>query len=235
MRYRGSVLGILWSLLLPLGTTFVIAFVFATIWDSEITSFVPYLFSGLTPWNFLMETLGAGTTAYIGAEGYIKQIPVDLEIFPVRVAASAFVNMLFGLLAYFLVILVLNPVLLTWNTFMIIPALLYFFLLAIASTTIAAIANTYIRDYAPMQTLILQTMFYLTPIIYDISMMKERGLAFIYEFNPFYYFLQIMRDAMMGVPPQGGVWLIAIAILTGMLTFALVMFNKTKKRIIFKL
>jgi ABC-type polysaccharide/polyol phosphate export permease len=137
--------------------------------------------------------------------------------------------------AYFIIILFLNRAYFTLWLFMTIPALLVFFMLGLAIAIIAATAQTYIRDYAPMQSLVLQGLFYVTPILYDFNMMKERGFNFVYEYNPFFYFIQILRDALMGQAPNSKLWLGALLILAVVLTFALWLFKRTRKHIAFKL
>ncbi|MBP3454381.1 MAG: ABC transporter permease [Clostridia bacterium] len=235
-RYRRSVLGMLWAILTPLGMTVIIASVYSLLWKSDIHYFVPYLFSGLTPWSFLLASCDAGAMSYIAAEGYIKQLPIKLEIFPLRVVSTAFINnLMFGLLAYYIVVIFLAPEMITLWTLMVLPAMLLFFVLAVSLATLAATAQVYTRDYAPMQSLVFQALFYVTPILYDYTMFDQMGYAFIYEINPIFYFIQIMRDALMGRAPNGQYWMIAVLIATVVFLLSQYVFNKTKKKIVFRL
>lgn len=235
VQYRRSFLGVLWAVLMPLGVTLIIAFIYSTLWSQEITYFVPYLFSGLTPWTFLVEACRGGAMSYISAEGYIKQLPIDLEIFPTRTTLTAMVNLLMGLVAYVIVLLILSPRYLTVWSLMTFPALLVFFLLGLSLATIAATAQTYVRDFDPLQSLLLQGLFYITPILYDFNMIRARGMSFVYQYNPFFYFIQILREALMGQAPNGQLWLIALGILAVVLSFAVWLFLRTKRKIAFKL
>lgn len=235
-RYRRSVLGMLWAILTPLGMTLIIASVYTLLWKSDIHYFVPYLFSGLTPWSFLTASCDIGAVSYLGAEGYIKQLPIKLEIFPVRAVTTAFINnLLFGLVAYFAVLVFLAPEMITAWTLMAIPAILLFYILAVSLATLAASAQVYARDYAPMQSLIFQALFYVTPILYDYTMFEEMGYAFIYELNPFFYFIQIMRDALMGRAANAQYWGMAILIAIVVFLLSQLVFQRTKKKIVFRL
>lgn len=234
-RYRRSILGMLWSVLMPLGMSLIIGAVYTILWQSEITQFLPFLFSGLTTWNYISECLGAGTSAYIGAEGYIKQLPVDIEIFPVRTACSALTNFGFSLAAFYLMLLIVNPSLITVNTLLLIPAVIILILFGVGVSTIAATAQVYARDYAPMQTLLLQALFYVSPIIYDPAMLRERGFQLVYELNPFYYYLQIVRDALIGNKPQLSIWMMALGTSVLSVVFAVYLSRKTRRKIVFKL
>ncbi len=126
---------------------------------------------------------------HMASEGYIKQLSIHNEIFPVRAATSTFINsLLFGLIAYFLMLLVLAPGMLSLWTLLLFPALLLYYVFGVSMATIAASAQVYIRDYAPTQSLILQALFYITPILYDFNMMRDMGYSLIYTMNPFFLF-----------------------------------------------
>lgn len=235
-RYRGSALGMLWAIVMPLGMTLIIAAVYSLLWKNDIHYFVPYLFSGLTPWTFLTVCCDMGALAYIGAEGYIKQIPVHIEIFPVRTTTVAFINnLLFGLVAYFVTLICLSPHMLTPWTLTLIPALALFYLFGLSMGMIAATAQVYIRDYAPLQSLIFQAMFYVTPILYDFNMLSEMGFSVIYRANPFFYLIQVMRDALMGQQPNPVFWGTAAVITAGVFCVAQNLFARTKDKIVFRL
>lgn len=234
-RYRRSILGLLWSVLMPLGISLIIGGVYTILWQSDITLFLPFLFSGLTAWNYISESMNSGTNAYIGAEGYIKQLPVDIEIFPVRTACSAMVNLGFGILAYYLMLMIVNPIMITLNTFLLIPALMIFVVFGIGIATISATVQVFVRDYSPMQSLFLQALFYVTPIVYNPSLLKEKGFQLVYELNPFYYFLQIVRDALIGDQFHLSTWLTAFAISLISIFIATYLSRKTRQKIVFKL
>lgn len=235
-RYRGSTLGILWAILTPLGTTSIIAAVYSILWKTDIHYFVPYLFSGLVPWTYITSVCDSGTSAYMTSEGYIKQLSIHNEIFPVRAATSTFINsLLFGLIAYFLMLLVLAPGMLSLWTLLLFPALLLYYVFGVSMATIAASAQVYIRDYAPTQSLILQALFYITPILYDFNMMRDMGYSLIYTMNPFFYLIQIMRDSLMGQPANPKYWLVAACICLAVFAGSQIVFYKTNRKIVFRL
>ena len=234
-RYRRSVLGIMWSVLMPLGTSLVIGTVYSILWQSDIKIFLPFLFSGLTVWNYLSECLNTGTVAYIAAEGYIKQLPMDIGIFPVRVTFVALSNLVFGLLAFFVMLLIVNPALITPNALLLIPAIFILVIFGVGASTIAATMQVYVRDYSPLQSLLLQALFYVTPIVYEPATLRERGFDFIYKINPFYYYIQITREALVGQEPRLSVWLIAFGFALVVWFFSIYLLQRTRRHIVFKL
>lgn len=198
MKYHRSTLGVAWSILTPLGLSIFIGLIYSILFGVEPASFIPLLFAGLNPWNFLSGAADGGTTAFISAEGYIKQTTVSPQIFPLRVALVGFVNFLYSVAAFYAVYLVLAPDLFGPEMLMVFPATAVLLLATIGITNITAVINLYIRDFRPLQSLILQALFYITPIIYTTDMLDEKGYSYVYAYNPFYYLIEIIKVPSIG-------------------------------------
>lgn len=229
LKYRRSLIGVGWTVLTPLGLVLIIGVVYSIIFSISPLHFIPALFAGLNPWIFMSTAADGGTVAFIAAEGYLKQTNVNAQIFPMRIVMVAFVNLLYSVGVFFLVYLFIKPSAFGPRMLMTIPGLVIAFVFALAMANIAAVINLKIRDFQPLQGLMFQGLFYATPIIYRPSMLQEKGFSFIYEINPFYYMLEIIRQPMMGeVLPDGKVYMVAIGIsaLSFLLSIFLVMKNK---------
>ena len=86
-----------------------------------------------------------------------------------------------------------------------------------------------------MQSIILQALFYVTPLIYPIEIMKQRGFEGIYLYNPFYYLIEIVRQSMLGkVPAAANVWAIAAVISFGSLIFSIWLVRSIGRKIVFR-
>lgn len=235
-RYRKSKLGVLWSMLTPLGLSLIVGGVYSIIFGADPKEFIPTLFAGLNPWIFLSGTAEAGTGAFLAAEGYIKQTTVDAQIYPLRTTLGAFVNLLYSVLAFFCIYLFLQPNAFGPRMLMCIPGLLIMFLFSLGIANIVSIVNLNIRDYQPLQSLILQGLFYATPVIYPKERLAEKGFAIIYEVNPFYYILDVVRTPMLGKTlPEPRTYLIAIAFAATAFIGGIYVVMKNKKTIAFKL
>lgn len=108
-KYKKSILGVAWSMITPISMVGVIGLVYSIVFGIPLITFVPYLFSGLTPWFFISGAIDSGTSSYIIAEGFITQTKIDTEIFPLRMVLGAFINYLFMSVAYFLVYALIKP------------------------------------------------------------------------------------------------------------------------------
>lgn len=236
MKYRRSKLGVAWAVLMPLGLSIIIGGVYSIIFNSNPKEFIPLIFSGLNPWLFVSGTADAGTMAFIGAEGYLKQTNTNAQIFPLRVALLNFVNLLYALIAFLAIYLFLQPAKFGAAMLMTIPGLAIMFLFTLGIANIAASVNLSIRDYQPMQSLVFQGLFYATPIIFPASMLAERGFSIVYEINPFYYILEVVKTPIQGnVVSSVSTYLIATGLALAVFCVSVVVVMRTKEGIAFKL
>jgi ABC-type polysaccharide/polyol phosphate export permease len=97
-RYRGTIIGIGWSLLHPIAMTIVLCVVFSQIQHQNIRTYAPYLLTGLTFWGFLHAVVVEGCQCFFQGESYIRQQPAPLAIYPLRTTLSAGFHFLIGLL-----------------------------------------------------------------------------------------------------------------------------------------
>lgn len=236
LKYRRSKLGIFWSILTPLGLSIIIGGVYSILFDADIRSFIPSLFAGLNPWIFMNSSADNGSMAFLSAEGYLKQTGVNAQIFPLRVVLVNFINLLYALLAFVAVYLFLQPDMFGVAMLVSIPGLAIMFLFALSLSNIASCINLYIRDYQPLQNLVFQGLFYATPIIFEPSMLMEKGAGIVYLVNPFYYILEIVKTPIRGIsPPPPHVYAVAIIITAILFAIGVMAVMNTKKGIALKL
>lgn len=228
-RYRRAVLGPFWItismsvLVLTLGT------VYAGIFRQNVHSFLPYLAGGFIVWNFCTATINESTTAFIQAEGLIKQggIPICLHIF--RTIFRNFIinahNLSVMVLLYFW-----HPALLNWHLLAIVPGLALMLVNFAWMSLIIAVLCTRFRDLPPIVQNILQILFFVTPVMYRPASLPSR-LSFVVDLNPFYYLIEAVRAPMLGQapPPYTYPVLIAFAIVGSSLAFWFLM--RTRARI----
>lgn len=236
LKYRRSRLGVAWAILTPLGLALIIGAVYSVIFGTDPRTFIPLLFAGLNPWLFVSGTADGGTMAFIGAEGYLKQTTVNAQIFPLRITIVNFVNLLYSVLAFFTIYLFLQPEAFSAKMLLCLPGLALLFLFSAGLANLAAVINLNVRDYQPLQGLILQGLFYATPIIFQPEMLAEKGFELVYRLNPFYYLIEVVRTPMQGRKVPGwDVWLIALAMAIGVFLLSSVVLMRQKKNITFKL
>lgn len=236
MKYRKSFLGVAWSVITPLGLVLIIGSVYSILLGNDPKTFIPLLFTGLNPWIFLNSCADGGTFSFLSAEGYLKQTTVSPQIFPLRTTCVNMINLLYSIIAFFLVYLFLEPEFFGPKMLMVFPGLIIILIFSLGLSNISAVLNLYIRDFQPFQALIFQGLFYATPVIYDPNMLKDKGFEFVYKYNPFYYMIEIIRKPMLGNSVlEANVYSISLTI--ALITFAIsvLLVMKIKDEIVFKL
>lgn len=195
LRYQGSVLGYLWSLLKPLMLFAILYVVFVKFlrFGSDIEHFPVYLLLGIVLWTFFAEATGQGMQAIVSRGDVIRKINFPKYIIVVSGTISALINLLLNLIVV-LVFIIFNGVNIT-TTALLLPLNileLYIFSLAIAFL-LSAVYVKY-RDVSHIWEVFLQGAFYATPILYPISMVVTQSpfVAKLLLLNPV---AQIIQDA----------------------------------------
>lgn len=224
-RYTATMLGVVWAVLSPLLQAIVIGVVFGRLFGVPVREFLPYLFLNLTLWAFFLACLNGGQIAFVAAEGYIKQIPgVPLFAYPLRMALSALYTLALALVAVVLVVLAAGgrP---GWAWLLVLPGLGAWFLFGLAVASLAAVANTAVRDLEHIQAVAVQALFYATPIMYPASLLADHGLAWMLAWNPIYHLLTLVYlPLLQGAAPPANHYLAAalsLALALGAARFAM--------------
>lgn len=182
-KYKGSVLGFLWTFINPLCQIMVYTLVFSVILRSGLDKFYLYMITGMIPWLFFDSSLriGSGCIRYQG--DMVKKIYFPREVLPISCVFAQFVNMLLCFLIVFGVILF------TGHGFAIRPLLCLPLIMGIELVMtlgiglIVSAITVYFKDLEHIITVILMAWIYLTPILYSVEMIPEK-FRFIFKLNP---------------------------------------------------
>jgi lipopolysaccharide transport system permease protein len=204
-RYRRSVLGMGWSLLEPIAMTVVLSVVFSQVFQQHLREFAPYLLCGLTFWNFISTSTMSGCQCFIEGESYIRQYPAPLAIYSLRMVLGSGFHFLLGFLVNLLFVWSLSgfanvPALLPC----LLPAFFLYFVLAWSLATCMGLANVMFQDSQHLVDILLQALFYATPIIYPVDLLLKRGIArWVIYLNPFAAYLDLIRVPLLNneLPP----------------------------------
>lgn len=235
-RYRKSCLGIGWSLLHPLAMTGVICFVFSNLFGLNIREYGPFLLAGFIFWNYLATCTTQGCRCFYTGEAYIRQYPMPSAIFPLRVVLGAGFHFVLALL----VVIALRWGLKGFDNIpalaSLIPCLLLLFVFGWALAIIVAYANVYFPDTEHICEVLLQILFYATPIIYPVSMLTKRGMGWLLNLNPLASVIELIRCPILtGELP--GFAIIATACITTLILglTAIFLMRRLEKTLIFQL
>jgi len=199
-RYRRSVLGIGWSLLNPIAMAAVWCIAFGQILgQGDWRSLAPTLLTGLAVWQFLTGSVLFGCDSFIRSEAYIRQCPLPYGIYPLRTTLGLFIHFVIALGAVVLAITVLQGNLQALAVLpLLIPAILLTTLFSWCLATLAAFANVFFHDTKHLTEVLVQLMFFLTPVMYTRDMLDRQNLGWIADVNPAAYFVDLFRISLIG-------------------------------------
>jgi lipopolysaccharide transport system permease protein len=224
-RYRGTLLGFLWSFANPLLMMCIYVLVFAVYMRVDIKNFAVFLLCGLLPWSAFVAGLTEGMASIIGNGNLIKKVHLPTEVFPFVSVASSMVHFLLSIPVLLIMLLVSGIPLSPYLLFFPVIFLLQFFFTFALALILSSFAVQF-RDLMHIVPNLVLVWFYLTPIVYAPTMVTDRYRVFIY-LNPLTWLIEAYRDIFLNfrVPSLG--WLSAFA-LTSALLMALGMwlFNK---------
>jgi lipopolysaccharide transport system permease protein len=197
-RYRNSFLGTAWSLARPIGMTVVLTVVFSTAFNMSIKEYAPFLFLSIALWQFLTESMSTGCMAFREASAHIRQQPLPLAIFPLRTVLRTSIHAGLALLVALVVSMFFNGASSVLVAFSALPGLMILFLVGLALATLLGILHTHFPDTQHLVEIVLQALFYLTPVMYKANAFANRGrLTYLINCNPFTSLLELVRQPLL--------------------------------------
>jgi ABC-2 type transport system permease protein len=232
VKYRRSVLGIIWSILHPLLMVAVLTLVFSSLFKSDITHFAIYVLTGRIMWDLFAQSTSFAMSSISGNASLIKKVYVPKYIFPLAKCFFSLVNTLMALVALILIALFSGGVEISPALFLLPFPLLYTFIFAIGISLILAAYTVFFRDLEHLYEVLLTAWVYFTPIFYPISIIPENLKIFL-KFNPIYHTLSMFRDVVMyGHYPTLEQHLICASIAFGSLFIGVFIFHKRQDQFI---
>jgi ABC-type polysaccharide/polyol phosphate export permease len=196
-RYRGSAIGMGWSLLQPIAMTAVLCTVFSQIFHAEVRTYAPFLLAGLTVWNFITTVMMQGCQCFFGGEAYIRQHPAPLAIYPLRVTLGASVHLVLGILVVLSMAWCLHGFSNLRALIGLVPALVLLLVFGWSLGICTGVVNVLFQDTMHLTEILLQILFYLTPILYSADLLRQRHLAWFLGMNPMAAFLDLVREPIL--------------------------------------
>jgi lipopolysaccharide transport system permease protein len=201
-RYRGSVMGILWSFFNPILMLVVYTFVFSVVFKARWTGgseskteFALVLFAGLMVFNLFSECINRAPGLVLGNVNYVKKVIFPLEILPVVTFGSAGFHMLINLLVWLIFYLIFFGV--PHATFILLPVvLLPLGLMTLGLSWLLASLGVYLRDVTQIIGVVTTVLMFLSPIFYPIIALPEVYRPFM-QISPLTLVVEQTRDVMI--------------------------------------
>ncbi len=195
IKYRKSVLGVLWTLLNPLCMMIVLSIVFSNLFKFDIEYFPVYLLSGQLIFNFFSESTTNAMSAIIANGPLIKKIYVPKYLFVLSRVFSSTINLLASFTAMICVMLAMR-IELHYTVFLVILPLFFIVVFSLGVGLVLSAITVKFRDIMHLYSVFVTALMYLTPVIYPMSILPD-WLRPIVLYNPITNILLMFRGVML--------------------------------------
>lgn len=213
IRYRRSVLGPFWLTLSMAITVYSMGYLYGHLFHVELQRYYPLLTAGMLTWSLIVGLVTEATDGFTVAAGLILQLKLPYTLHIHRIASR-------NIIIFFHNMLVIVPILaifhqyakVNWHTLLLIPGLLAIYVNAIIYGLIFAMIGSRYRDVSQIIRSLIQVIFFVTPVMWEPRVLPPQDRVFV-EFNPFYAFIQLVREPLLGRCPST-LNLIVVAVMT---------------------
>jgi ABC-type polysaccharide/polyol phosphate export permease len=233
LRYRRSVLGPFWLTLSMAITVYSMGYLYGHLFHTDLEAYFPFLVSGMLTWALISTLITESTDAFTASDGLIKQIKLPYTLYIHQVVFR-------NITIFFHNIVVIIPILAIYHevakinfyTLMLIPGLLIIYLNAFCYGLVLAIFGARYRDISQVIKSLIQVTFFVTPIMWNPNVLPAKD-HYIVALNPFYAFVQVIRQPLIGAPPELSSFIMVGAITLIGIGICAFMFSKYRSRIIY--
>lgn len=257
IRYARSALGYVWTLIDPLAMALVYSFVFGVIWahkpdpnstvaerfkNTDGIPIVLFLVAGLLAWNWFNNVINESSRALYAERLLVRSTNLPRELWVVRVVISKGIEHLLSLpilVGFVLFYWFRGDITLNWGLLWWIPALIIQFILLVGMGLVMAPVTALVDDFIRLVRIALRMLFYLTPIVYSLSLVDEKlgdqipGITFLMELNPLAGIIDMYRTGFVATHgPNYSAWIIALVTSLLWLWFGSWVFKKLEPAIL---
>jgi len=204
-KYRRSLIGPLWITISTGIMVGSIGLIFSVIFKTSVRVFLPHYAVGQIMWLLISLQLNDACTTFVQYKSVIKQISVPLSVHVLRKLWYNFILFLHNFLII-IIVLIISGRGFSWGTLYFIPAIILILILLFLLSVILGILCTRFRDIAQIVTVLLQLIYFFTPIIWMRRVLPAK-YSWVMDFNPFFHMIELVRSPLLGVVPGVSHWI----------------------------
>ena len=234
VKYKRSVLGIVWSLLYPVLTMSVMALVFTNVFKMNVpgVSYLAYLMTGLVLFNYFSEASNLAMSSVVANFSLINKVYLPKYIFPFSKCVFVMINFVLSLIPLYAIIIFTGTGL-CWQHILLPFSYICLFMFTIGISFILATVSVFLRDMFYIYGVLITLWQYLTPIMYDVSFIDSK-LVVLLKFNPLYWYVKFVRDIVLyHATPTLNVWIYSFASGLIFLVLGIIVFKKNQNKFIY--
>ncbi|OPH53112.1 hypothetical protein BC351_32040 [Paenibacillus ferrarius] len=228
LKYKGSVIGFLWSLVNPLIMLIIYTWVFKTIMKTDVPNFPLFLMAGLLPWNFFASSLTMSVGSFTSNASLLTKVKLPKYIL-------VFSNIVFNFVIFLMMIVLMLiamkmfQVPYTLNLLFLPLALLTQIIFMTSISLLLSIANVYFSDTSHLLEVFIMAWFWLTPVIYQFALIPVEFQYYV-SLNPMSLIINLYQAAIVGTPIYTNVFS-GVFIIIVFLLLSIFIYRKYSKKI----
>ncbi len=234
VKYKRSVLGIVWSLLYPVLTMTVMALVFTNMFRMSTpgVNYLVYLMTGLVIFNYYSEASNLAMSSVVGNFGLINKVYIPKYIFPLSKCLFVGINFLLTLIPLYALIFITGVGVNIYH--LLLPfAFICLFMFTVGMGFILSTISVFLRDMFYIYGVMITLWMYVTPIMYDFAIIPEK-FQLIFKLNPLYWIIKFVREIVLYARvPNLNIWLICIFVSLSFLLIGMFVFKKNQDKFIY--
>lgn len=209
LRFVRSKLGGLWMIIHPLAQVLIFALILSEVLSAKLPginnkyAYALYLMAGTLAWNLFAETISRCCDLFLNNAVLMKKMAFPRICLPLITAGTVLVTNLLLMLAVFLVFAVLGHVpgvQAAWLPLLVLLTLAF----ALGIGMLLAVINVFVRDLGQVVPIVLQALFWMTPVVYMLNILPEE-YRHAFEFNPLYPLVASYQNVLVfDKPPLFG-------------------------------
>ena len=234
VKYKRSILGVVWSLLYPVLNMAVMALVFSNIFKFSTpgVNYLVYVLSGLIMFNYFSEASNLSMSSVVANFPLINKIYIPKYIFPLSKCLFVGINFLLSLIPLYIVIFATGTGINMYH--LLLPyGYICLFLFTLGIGLILATVSVFLRDMFYIYGILINLWMYLTPVMYDISLISSE-LQVFFKLNPMYHYINFIRRIILyNELPSLFTFVVCAISSLAVLIIGLVLFKKNQDKFIY--
>ena len=230
-RYSRSFFGQFWITLSMAFFVFAISIVYGMLFNQKISDYLPYICVNYIVWTFISGIIIESTSTFTQGEAFLRQIAIPKTVFILRLLVRNSLILMHNL--------VLVPIVMLFSSFnfsvaiLLVPiGLIFLWIAGYFSALILGIFCTRFRDLPQIVLNFVQVAFFVTPVIWPASIVKERQ-SYIIDYNPFAAYLNILAEPLRGIVPSGESYALAVGTTCILGCVAYLLFARFRARLVY--
>lgn len=227
LRYKRSLLGPFWISASLVATILALAYVFAPVFQHDLSSYMTYLAAGLLTWHLIVALANEGCQSITEHSDFLRNVPLPITVIAGRIVFRNAIVFAHNLIAVLAILMIFGAPFST-TTLLALPGALVILAGGYFITMIFGPICARFRDIPLVVQSAMQVFFFLTPIFWMPSQMAQRPM--FTQANPFYHLIELVRAPLLGSPATALNWHVSLWFCAGAAVLALITVSMTLRR-----